>query len=114
MQTTQDNRASACFDISYRRVDTSGRILGVCRAENIDNQYLCLTPTYIPVAVKLTSITEKREYNIYVEVQSYTPEVKITLGNLLNFTKNVQEVAAITGTTIAYTPLTLRYIAKTN
>lgn len=113
MQASQDGRAGVCFDVTYRRVDTVGRILGVFRAENTDSQYLCFTPTYIPVTMDLYVVTNSREYNIYCEVAGYTPVVKITLSSLLNFVKDVQEVTSKTGTRIVYSPLSLRYIAKT-
>ena len=114
LKTTQTGRAGVCFDITYRRVDTVGRILGVFRAENTDNKYICFTPTYIPVAMDLYVVTTGLEYNVYCEVANYTPEVKITLSSLLNFVEDVQEVSAKSGTRIVYTPLALRYIAQTN
>lgn len=114
LQTNTDGRAGCCFDITYRRVDTVGRVLGVFRADNLNNQYLCLTPNYIPITMDLYVITNNREYNIYCEVAGYTAEIKITLSSLLNFVKNVQEVSSKTGTRIPYTALKLDSIAKNN
>ena len=114
LQTKQDGRAGVCLDLTYRRVDTVGRILAVFRAENTDNQYICICPTYIPIKLDLYVVTSGKNYNIYCDVDGYTSVVKITLSSLLNFTKDVQEVSSKTGTRIEYSPLVLRYIAHTN
>ena len=100
LKTTNASRAGVLFDVLYKRVDTIGRLIGYVRADNQPSRYLGFCPSYIPVNIIKTKITDNYEYNIYIQIEAYTTDIKINLSSELNFEKNVHEVNSVTGSIV--------------
>ena len=107
METNADGRAGLNLDISYRRVDTMGRIFATLRADELTCKYLCISPSYVPVTIKKTKITTNRKYNVYILISGYTPMTRIVINAPLNFTVQGVEKSALEGTEVTCTPVNI-------
>lgn len=103
METASYGRAGVNFDITFRRVDIVGRIFATLKSDQVASKYLCITPQYIPIKIKKTMITEGKKYNVYLNIESYTPLTRVIINAPLNFYLQNEEVTELEGTEVTYT-----------
>lgn len=105
METNLLSRAGVNLDITYRRVDTVGRIFATLRADDVSHKYFYLSGGYKPVIIKKTRITSNKKYNVYLIIDGYTPLTRVIINAPLSFTLKDVEKSALEGTEVTYTPV---------
>ena len=107
METATYGRAGLNLDITYRRVDTVGRIFATLVADEMASKYLCITPAYKPIVIKKTRITDGKKYNVYLKISNYTPIIRVIINAPLGFSVQNEEVTELEGTEVSCTAVAI-------
>lgn len=103
METDNYGRAGLNLDITFRRVDGVGRIFATLKADGIASKYLCITAYWNPIAIKKTTITDGKKYNVYLIIASYTPLTRVIINAPLGFSVQNEEVTELEGSEVTCT-----------